>query len=98
MGGERLIVAAGQRDEDVMRAESVEELETYLREFTSWSDPDVYDFGANAHLLAACLDSLRTRALDAELEELGEYLTDAQSDFLFRVVELMSGYRDSREG
>lgn len=38
-----------------MQVESFEELAKYLREFTSWNEGSVFDFGGAVHLMGASL-------------------------------------------
>ncbi|EDN65431.1 hypothetical protein BGP_6679 [Beggiatoa sp. PS] len=45
-------------------------------------DDKVYDFGGMVSLLGACLDNLKESALEVEIEEIREYLTSEQYDFL----------------
>ncbi len=72
-----------------MNVETLEELEQYLREFSSWGNPDAFDFGGAAALLGACLDCLKKQAVDAELEDLEDHLSSDQIDFMNHVVGLM---------
>jgi 3-deoxy-D-arabino-heptulosonate 7-phosphate (DAHP) synthase len=48
-----------------------------------------YDFGGVLALLSACLDNLRKYALEAELEEIPEYLTTEQVKFLKKMADYM---------
>jgi len=45
-----------------------------------------YDFGAIVQMLAACLDNLRTHGLEAEIEDIGDYLENEQKAFLARLA------------
>lgn len=64
-----------------------EELESYLREWTSFSRDETYDVGGLVALLAACVDNLREHLLEDELEDLRERLTEAQRAYLVRLAE-----------
>lgn len=72
-----------------MEFRTFEELESYLRRFMSWENRPDYDFGGAVSLLGACLDSLRERALDHELEELPDRLSDEQTAFLLKCASLL---------
>ena len=68
-----------------------EELENFLREWRSFSDDAIYDTGGAIALLGACLDNLRARLLDAELEEEFELrLTDAQREYLKKIAATLT--------
>jgi hypothetical protein len=65
------------------RLGSFEDLEGLLRNWRLWaSDEGPYDVGGMMCLLGACLDNLRECALEAELEDIAEFLTPEQGDFL----------------
>lgn len=67
--------------------QSYPDLERYLREFVNpLDDPPPYDFVAAVHLLGAILDNLRTYALEAELEAIGECFLPEQIAFLQRLA------------
>jgi hypothetical protein len=72
-----------------------EELVDYLRKWRSSfeSSHEEYDFAGMVFLLGACLDNLRSFALEAELEDIGGYLDDDQSAFLTRISQLITGER-----
>jgi hypothetical protein len=65
-----------------MEFASFGELESYLRDFTTWDRGADFDFGAAIHLFGACLDCLRARALDAEIEAVPDHLSEEQLAFL----------------
>ena len=67
--------------------QSFEDLESLLKHWTSRYDNNVYDFGGMTSLLGACLDNLKEHALDAEIEEIKEYLTSEQYDFLKLITD-----------
>lgn len=64
-----------------------EDLLEFLRNWRSFRDPQVYDFGGMVHLLKACLDNLRQFAVDGEIEDIANYLDDDQKAFLKRLTE-----------
>jgi len=64
------------------------DLETYVKEWGSNPEDEPYDFGEVLALLSACLDNLRKYALEAELEDIPEYLTSEQAKF----IKKMAGY------
>ena len=66
--------------------ESFEALLVHLREWRSWGDPDSYDFSGMVQLLGACIDSLQAHALDAEINEISDYLDEGQQRFLVRLA------------
>jgi hypothetical protein len=67
--------------------ERYEELEEYLRSFANFlGDPVPYDFNGTLHLMLALLDNLRANALEAELEDIGEVLTNEQAAFFLKLV------------
>jgi len=75
-----------------------DELEDYLRRFTGWEDGEGFDFGAAIHLFAACADALRKNALEAELEDIHEYLDDDQRAFILQLGRILGGDKRSTEG
>lgn len=66
-----------------------EDLEAMLRHWTSFADPHIYDAGGMASLFVACLDNMRARMLEAELEEIDLYFTDEHKDFLLKLVTMV---------
>jgi hypothetical protein len=70
---------------------SYEDILDYLSNWTTWhGDPYVYDFAGIVRVLGACLDNLRNRAGEAELEETGAYLEQEQKEFLTKLAKLAS--------
>jgi hypothetical protein len=78
--------------------ETYEELVEYLRHWRSWTGEGQYDFGGIVGLLAGCLDSLREFALEAELEDLGEYLEPEQKAFLLQLSARLADPGQPRPG
>jgi|SoiMethySBSTD1v2_1073268.scaffolds.fasta_scaffold5611844_1 hypothetical protein len=68
-----------------MHVNSFEDLVASLRQFTSWTGGPEYDFSGAVQLLAATVDSLHQHALDAELEDIANHLTEEQAAFLRRL-------------
>lgn len=67
---------------------SYEQLESYLRGFVNFGpDPVPYDFNGVVHLLLALLDNLREKALEEELQDVRESMTDEQVTFLLRLAD-----------
>lgn len=64
-----------------------EELERYIRDFKSYTGPEIYDFGSAVGFFIASLDNLRSVALEAELEDIGEYMSVEQIDALLKIAE-----------
>jgi hypothetical protein len=64
--------------------ESFEELLEFVRNWRIWQDPGAheYDVGEMIRLLGACADNLSKFALDAELEDIPEFLEHEQIQFL----------------
>lgn len=75
-------------DSDLL-IESFEDLENYIRTFTSWDNEGGYDFGGAVYLLLASLDNLRFRSLEAELDDIGEYMSQEQIVFLKKITALL---------
>lgn len=65
-----------------------EDIEAMLRHWASFADPYLYDAGGMAAMFTACLDNIRARMLDAELEDMGAYFTDEQKFFLLTLATL----------
>jgi hypothetical protein len=66
-----------------------EDLEAMLRHWVSFADPHLYDAGGMVLLFAACLDNMRLRMLEAELEDIDAYLTDEQKEFLLKLAMIV---------
>ena len=64
-----------------------EELESFLREWTSFSRGGTYDAGGLVALLAACLDNLEARLLEEEFEDLKDRLTESQRAYLLLLAD-----------
>ena len=69
--------------------QTFEDLEAMLRHWTSFADPHIYDAGGMASLFGACVDNMRARMLEAELEDIDAYFTDEQKDFLLTLVTFL---------
>ncbi|MES2693280.1 MAG: hypothetical protein V4773_07385 [Verrucomicrobiota bacterium] len=50
-------------------------------------DGSVYDFGAVMQMLEACLDNLRAHALEAEIDDMPDYLNEDQKSFLRKLAD-----------
>jgi hypothetical protein len=72
---------------DSLVIHAFEDLEGALRNWMSFKDQQVYDFVGMVALLSACLDNLETRAVESDLEEISECLTDSQKAFLERLAK-----------
>jgi hypothetical protein len=66
-----------------------EDFEAVLRHWVSFADPYLYDAGGMVSLFAACLDHMRLRMLEAELEDIDSYLTDEQKLFLLKLATMV---------
>ena len=66
-----------------------EDVEAMLGHWRSFADPSLYDAGGRVLLFAACLDNMRLRMLEAELENIDAYLTDAQKEFLPKLATMV---------
>lgn len=80
-----------------------EDLEAMLRQWASFADSHVYDAGGMVALFAACVDNMRTRMLEAELEDIGSYFTAEQTAFLLQLATMLShapspGHAPGHEG
>jgi hypothetical protein len=74
--------------DSIQKIENFDELEACLRNWRSFADPTVYDFVGSVCLFAACLDNLRTYALEAELDVLKEGLDKEQIKFLKKIADI----------
>lgn len=66
-----------------------EDIEVMLRHWVSFADPYLYDAGGMTAMFTACLDNMRARMLDAELEDIGAYFTDEQREFLLKLTTII---------
>ena len=66
-----------------------EDVEAMLRHWVSFADPHLYDAGGMVLLFAACLDNMRLRMLEAELEDIDSYLTDEQKEFVLKLATMV---------
>jgi hypothetical protein len=67
-----------------------DELEIFLRHLHNVSDPlGQYDFNGIVHLMLALLDNLQENALEAELEDIKESMTDEQVTFFLKIAEFI---------
>jgi hypothetical protein len=69
--------------------ETYEELVEFLRSWRSWHEAAEYDFGGAVHLLGACLSNILDNALDAEIEDLPDYLEPSQQELLMRLASVL---------
>jgi hypothetical protein len=68
------------------KIENSNDLYEFLRTWMSGEDDTVYDFSSMCEFLGACLDNLDQYALDAELEEISDCLTEQQVVFLKKLA------------
>lgn len=68
--------------------QTFEDVETLLRHWTSFADPQVYDVVGMTALWTACLDNLRAHLVPTEVEELAAALTAEQRAFLRMLVTM----------
>jgi hypothetical protein len=73
----------------ILAFQSYDEIDAYLRNWSSFNDPQVYDFGGIVHLMVACLDNIAQYGLEAELEDLPHYLTSEQQQFIIRIAAIL---------
>jgi hypothetical protein len=67
---------------------SYEELQRYLRHFVNIDgEPGPYDFNGVVHLMLGLLDNLRENALEEELKDIRESLTEEQAEFFIRLAD-----------
>ncbi len=66
---------------------SYTELRELLRNFRTWGDETIYDFNGIVHLWLALLDNLQENALQAELEDINDSMTQSQREFLANLAE-----------
>lgn len=62
--------------------DSFDELEQFLLNWRSFSDPQMYDPAGMMTLLCACLTNLRANMVEGEIQDLGSGLTDEERTFL----------------
>ena len=65
--------------------QSFDELESFLRNWNSFIDPEVYDLVGMAALIGACLDNVQARARPLDFEEFAECLSDEQKATLHQI-------------
>ena len=70
---------------------SFEQLQAYLRTFTTWDGDHVHDFGGAFILLGSFLDNVKANTTDADLKLIGEYLSEDQKKMLLRLADLARG-------
>jgi len=75
-------------------ASTYEELEAYIRRWTSWSG-DGYDFGGIVGLVAACLSNIGECANEGDLADFAERLEPEQQEVLVRLAALIEAQRDA---
>ena len=66
--------------------DSFEQLEQYLANWRSFSDPQVYDPGGMMQLFCMCISNMRTYMNEAELQDFGAGLTAEERAFLQAIV------------
>ena len=66
-----------------------EDVEAMLRHWVSCTAPHLYDVGGMVLLFVACLDNMRLRMLEAELEDIDSYLTDEQKEFVLKLATMV---------
>ena len=66
-----------------------EQVEAYLREFSNFGGGPPYDVVGVATLTLALLDNLRENALEVDIENLAETVTDEQAAFIVRFATHM---------
>lgn len=66
--------------------ESFEELEHFLVNWRSFSDPQTYDSGGMMALLCACLTNLRANMIESEFQDIGSGLTNEERMFLIALA------------
>jgi dimeric dUTPase (all-alpha-NTP-PPase superfamily) len=65
------------------------DLANRLRCWSSFVDDTSYDFVGIVHLFSACLDNLKTSALESELEDIGDCLDDDQKKILLKISDFV---------
>jgi hypothetical protein len=69
--------------------DTFEELESFLRNWTSFKDDQAYDLIGVAALMAACLDNLSSNVVDGDVGEIADCFTDSQKVFLRKMVRTL---------
>lgn len=69
---------------------SLEDLTERIRNWTSFKDEDVYDYGGLIHILAACLENLRRHSIPIDLEELSDRLSDEEIEMLIKLADAVN--------
>jgi hypothetical protein len=67
---------------------SFEDLEAYIKTFTTWDGDHVHDFAGACCLLGAVLDNLRIKSLEVDLPLIVEHLDESQLAFLRYICRL----------
>ncbi|MCX6952242.1 MAG: hypothetical protein NTV51_08755 [Verrucomicrobia bacterium] len=81
-----------------VRAKSYEELERYLRSFTTWhGDEAVYDAGGAFHLWRALLDNLKEKGVEGEFADYAATLTPEEIRFLEQLLVAAKRARNESE-
>ena len=70
-----------------MVTESFQQIESFLRNWTSFAERSEYDFVGHMALLCACLDNLRTNMLEVEFDDIQDYFDDSQKAFLKKLAK-----------
>jgi hypothetical protein len=66
---------------------SLGDLAERIRNWTSFKDEDIYDYGGLIHILAACLGNLRKHSIPVDLEELADHLSDEEIETLIKLAK-----------
>lgn len=66
--------------------DSFDQLEQYLANWRSFSDPQVYDPGGMMQLFCMCIFNMRTYMLESEIQDFGAGLTVEERSFLKAIV------------
>lgn len=78
-----------------MTISSYEELLGFLRNWRAWNSTEVYDFGGAVHLLAACLSNIFENALEAEIDDLADYLDAREQKILIALAGRLTDVRST---
>jgi hypothetical protein len=60
----------------------------FVRKWSTDPQNPPYDFNGTVHLMLAALDNLREHAMEHELEDIGQSMTDDQRFFLKKIADL----------
>ncbi len=77
-----------------IKIETFDELEVFIKDWKSFSDPYVYDYVGMITLFSACIDNIQKYFLDTEIEDFAANLTEKQKTFFIKFAEFVRANKD----